>query len=88
MHYLPQKEVARRFRITSQLVRDLVQEAKNRPEKLREAKKRVKEAVRKRSAITKAIELMQRDGTTIDNSKRICRLVKEVDDLEVSPKLV
>ena len=36
MQYIPQKEVARRFRITKPLVSKLVCEAKSKPEKQRE----------------------------------------------------
>ena len=39
-----QKEIARRFRVKVQLVRDLVRESKNNPEKMNEAKKREKKA--------------------------------------------
>ena len=42
MQYIPQKEVARRFRVTTQLVRDLVSETKSQPEKLRKKKEKEK----------------------------------------------
>ena len=41
--YISQKEIARRFRIKPQLVRDLVYESKNNPDKLEKAKHRTNE---------------------------------------------
>lgn len=86
--HLPLKEVARRYRVTAQLVRDLVYEAKHRPEKQWEAKQRMKEKEKKRAAITMAVDCLQRKGSVIESSQKVCSLVKETDELEVSQKLV
>ena len=40
--YIPQKEIARTYRVTTQLVRDLISDFKKRPEKLREKKEKEK----------------------------------------------
>ena len=42
MQYIPHREFARRFRVTKQLMRDLVSETKNQPEKLRNKKEKAK----------------------------------------------
>jgi hypothetical protein len=56
--YIPQKEVARKFRVTTQLVRDLVADFKIRPEKLREKKENEKKITQEREAIVVAVESM------------------------------
>ena len=53
--YESQKEIARRFRVTEQLVSDLVCESKKRPEKLRDAKERLKLENRQKDAINAAV---------------------------------
>ena len=40
--YIPQREIAKRFRVTHNLVSGLVQDSKKRPEKLRAVKEREK----------------------------------------------
>ena len=53
--YLHQKEIARRFRVTTQLVSDLVTDFKKQPEKLRVAKEREKRVEQEKRAIIKAV---------------------------------
>ena len=60
--YIPQKEVARRFRVTPLLVSNLVTDSKKRPEKLREVKAREKLQVTQLEAIQSAVDgLRQQD---------------------------
>ena len=54
-----QKEIARRFRVKVQLVRDLVRESKNNPEKMIEAKKREKKAAQKQTAIVNEVNKLK-----------------------------
>ena len=51
VQYIPQKEVARRFRVTEALVSKLVCEAKSKPEKRREKAAREQMDSRKQAAI-------------------------------------
>ena len=51
VQYIPQKEVARRFRVTEPLVSKLVCEAKSKPEKRREKAAREQMDSRKQAAI-------------------------------------
>ena len=83
----PQKDVARYFRVTTQLVKDLIFEAKNCPEKRRLVKEREQEKQRTRVAVQNTIRSLKADGTTIVSSKKVCEIVKETDNLEVSEKL-
>ena len=54
--YIPQREIARQFRVTVQLVRDIINDSKKKPEKLREAKDRVKMAAERNKAIKLVID--------------------------------
>ena len=54
--YKPQKEIARQYRVTTQLVSDLVCESKRKPEKLREKKQRLKEVAEQRSVIIATVK--------------------------------
>ena len=65
-------------------MRDLVKEAKYRPEKLREKKERLKYDEKKRVAINSAIKLMLSEGKAIDSSKKVCRVVMDTDNLDVN----
>ena len=65
---IPQKEVARRFRVTTQLVRDLIMEANDQPEKIRETKAKVKLVEKKKIAIATTIKLIQSEGRAIDSA--------------------
>ena len=47
-HNIPQKEIAKRYRVTPLLVSNLVNDAIKKPEKLREKKEREKRAARDR----------------------------------------
>ena len=51
MQYIPQKEVARRFRVTEPLVSKLVCEAKSKPEKRREKAAREQMGSKKQTAV-------------------------------------
>ena len=46
------------------------------------------EKEKKRAAITMAVDCLQRKGSVIESSQKVCSLVKETDELEVSQKLV
>ena len=83
----PQKDVARYFRVTAQLVKDLVFEAKNRPEKQRQVKEREKEKQRIKLAVQSTVRSLKAEGTTIVSSKKVCEMVKDTENLEVSEKL-
>ena len=63
--YIPQKEVACRFRVTTQLVRDLLSDFKKRPEKLREKKEQEKRISKEREAIISTVESMLEEGMTL-----------------------
>ena len=65
-------------------MRDLVKEAKYRPEKLREKKERLKYVEKKRIAITSAIKLMLSEGKAIDSSEKVCRVVMDTENLDVN----
>ena len=49
--YISQKEIALKFRVTVQLVRDLVRDSKQFPEKRRKIKEQLKLTVKKRDAV-------------------------------------
>lgn len=49
--YISQKEIALKFRVTVQLVRDLVRDSKKFPEKRRKMKEQLKLTVKKRDAV-------------------------------------
>ena len=49
--YISQKEIAFKFRVTVQLVRDLVRDSKQFPEKRRKIKEQLKLTVKKRDAV-------------------------------------
>ncbi len=49
--YISQKEIALKFRVTVQLVRDLISDSKKFPEKKRKMKEQFKLTVKKRDAI-------------------------------------
>ena len=87
VEYIPQKEVARRFRVTEPLVSILVCEAKSKPEKLREKIAREQMDSRKQEAIQKTVLSMLKAGKVIANSKLVCQQVKVLYDLEVSERL-
>ena len=54
--FLPQKEIARRHRVTPQLVSDLVSESKKKPEKMREKKQQMKEVAEQKAAVASAVK--------------------------------
>ena len=53
--YISQKEIARSFRVSVQLVSDLVCDFKRRPEKLRAKKEREKERERQNEAVVSTV---------------------------------
>ena len=63
---------------------NLVFEAKNRPEKLRQSKDRERELTRQRTAVSTAISSIQNEGMSIESSMRVCERVKQTNGLEVS----
>ena len=65
-------------------MRDLVKEAKYRPEKLREKKERLKYDEKKKVAITSAIKLMLSEGKAKDSSKKVCRVVMDTENLDIN----
>ena len=86
MQYIPQKEVARRFRVTEQLVSTLVCEARTKPEKLRKKMEADQLDHRKQVAIQETVSTMLKAGTVITSSKLVCQQVKALHDLEVSER--
>ena len=86
--YFSQKEIARRFRVTVQLVRDLVKESRKKPEKLRLAKEQEKKMTEKRYAIKDAINSVKEESQAIYSTEVVKTRVKEKDGIEVSAKLV
>ena len=86
--YIPQKEVARRFRITPQLVSNLVTDSKKRPEKLREVKAREKLRATQREAIQSAVGGLRQGEQVISSSKMVQSVVKEQTDAELSLKQI
>ena len=66
--YLPQKEIARQFRVTVQLVRDLLDDEKKKPEKLRERKEREKRTAMQEEAVQQAIRSMQQERKPIESA--------------------
>ena len=74
--YIPQKEIARTFRVTTQLVRDLVHDFKKRPEKLREKKEKEKKISQEREAIVTVIESMLKESITISKAEDVCLRVR------------
>ena len=67
--YIPQKEIARRHRVTPALVSALVRDSKKKPEKLREVKEREKQQATQRAAIQTAVGGLQREEQVISSSK-------------------
>ena len=86
--YIPQKEVARRFRITPLLVSNLVTDSKKKPEKLREVKAREKLQVTQREAIQAAVGGLQQEDKVISSSKMVQSIVKEQTDANLSLKQI
>ena len=86
--YLPQREIARRHRIKFQLVRDLVAEAKKKPEKQRLAKEKAQLEELKEDAILTVARTWLKSSKLITNAKEIADAVKESKDLEVNVKQV
>ena len=84
---LPRKDVARQFRVTEALVSGLVCEARNKPEKLREAKAREKLLNQKITAIEEIATEMQQEEGGIQNALMVCNRVEEIYNLEVTEKL-
>lgn len=65
------QEIAKKFRVTPKLVRDLVVDAKRRQSKKYEEKTKRKEQEKKRIAVVRiATDILER-GNTIQNSKEI-----------------
>ena len=60
-----QKEIAHKFRVTRQLVRDLVAEAKKHPEKRLKATRKEEEAERRLDAVKEAVQVLQGSGKPI-----------------------
>ena len=82
--YHPQKDIAKRFRVTVQLVRDLVREAKKQPDKMRERKQREKDVDRQEAAIAAAVKSIQAQGRLITSTSIVSEHVKEVEDVEIN----
>ena len=59
VEHLPRKDIARKFRVTEQLVSDLVCEARTKPEKMREAKSNEKMLSQKMEAIQDTVKVLQ-----------------------------
>ena len=70
--YLPQKDIAQRHRVKTQLVSDLVYERKNNPEKHRVEKEKEKLAKDRTQFITETIFKMLNEKTVIKNAKMVC----------------
>ena len=87
-HNIPQKEVARRFRISPQLVGSLVRDSKKKPEKLRVVKEKEKRQDEEKQAIQSAIAGMQRGKKLISSTKAVQEEVEGSSNLEVSARLV
>ena len=85
---MPRKEVARTFRVTEQLVSDLVCEARTKPEKLRVAKANEKLLSQKMASIEETVLSLQREDKEIHNASMVSLQVKDIYDLEVTEKLV
>ena len=60
-----QKEIAHKFRVTRQLVRDLVAEARKHPEKRLKATRKEEEAERRHDAVKEAVQVLQGSGKPI-----------------------
>jgi transposase-like protein len=86
--YVPQKEVARRFRVSPQLVGSLVRDSKKKPEKLRAVKEKEKRLAEEKRAIQSAIAGMQRSRKLISSAKVVQDEVQGSSSFEVSTKLV
>ena len=57
--------MARHFRVTEQLVRDLVRESIKEPEKLNMAKKKELDREREKAAVVNAVKYLLKEGTSI-----------------------
>ena len=86
--YMSQEDVARKFRVTTTLVSNLVAESKKKPEKMKEAKYRVKLDSERRKAIQQIVEDLLNEVKPITSSAMVQRAVKDKAGLEVSRKLV
>ena len=84
--FIPMKEIAMKHRITINLVRALVNEWKNNPEKYLNAKEKLKHSNLILEAIRDEIKVWQATGKPLVNSKIIMNQVKQKAGYEVSAK--
>lgn len=73
---LSQQDVARRHRITVQLVRDLVYEAKHQPEKAQSSRARQQEVLRQRQKIIETASKLLDHGCPVVRAQQICDAVR------------
>ena len=83
-----QQDTAKHFRVTAQLVKDLLREDKMQPEKLLEVKDRENLVQQKQSVVHNAVGEMIIEGKMIENSRKIVDFVKDSANIEVSEKFV
>lgn len=80
---VPQKDVARRFRVTERLVSDLVREARHKAGKKHEAKMKLKQQERERAAIVAAAGSFLESSLPITKSRQISEAILASENLVV-----